>query len=81
MTWLALIFTLIGAYLTAQRSEKQRRMGFFIWLWTNAFWAFYNWDAGQTAMMWQFLAFGCFSGLGLYNNKNGDPVPFEKDPS
>jgi len=80
MTWIALIFTLIGAWLTAQSGEKQRRMGFFIWIWTNAFWAIYNYGL-NTPLMWQFIAFGGFSILGFLNNKNGDPEPFnEKAP-
>ena len=78
MSWIALVFALIGAYLVTQESRKARLVAFCIWTCTNAYWTFYNFFGHDWALGIQFAAFFILALLGIRNNWKDIPKNISK---
>ena len=47
--WPAMVATVAGAWLTASRSARRRKIGFWVFLTSNVLWAIWGWVAGAPA--------------------------------
>jgi len=68
MAYFTVFTALAGAFLTAQKTNRMRRHGFIVWIYTNGFWIWYNW--GDWAMVAQFSLFFFLCFLGIWNNQD-----------
>jgi hypothetical protein len=51
LQWPAMAVTLAASWLVASRSERRRRWGFWVFLFSNLLWAGWGWQAGAWALI------------------------------
>lgn len=78
LQWPAMLVTVAAAYLVASRSARQRRLGFWAFLLSNALWIAWGWSAGAAAIIVLQLALATLNIRGAYKNTT-DAEPAEAE--
>jgi len=69
LQWISLGLAVIGACLTALKTNRQRKFGFICFLLSNMGWFAAGYKVESTPLMLQSVIFSVFSSLGLWNNR------------
>ncbi|PRC92453.1 hypothetical protein [Solimicrobium silvestre] len=71
LPWIAMVATLIAAWLVASQSKRKRSLGFWCFILSNALWVLWGWHDGAYALIG--LQIGLFF-LNLRAVRKNEPV-------
>ena len=66
--WLAMIVTIAAAWLIGSRTERKRRIGFWLFLVSNVLWITWGWHARAYALVVLQIALAIMNIRGAYKN-------------
>jgi hypothetical protein len=68
LQWPAMVVTVLAAWLVASHSKRRRRVGFWVFLASNALWIAWGWHDQAYALIVLQLALGAMNVRGAFKN-------------
>jgi hypothetical protein len=68
LQWPAMVVTVLGAWLVASQSKRRRRVGFWVFLFSNLLWIGWGWHDHAYALVVLQLALGAMNLRGAFKN-------------
>ena len=68
LQWPAMVVTVLGAWLVASQSKRRRRVGFWVFLFSNLLWIAWGWHDHAYALVVLQLALGAMNLRGAFKN-------------
>lgn len=68
LQWLAMLVTIAAAWLIGSRSERKRKIGFWLFLVSNVLWITWGWYARAYALVVLQIALAIMNIRGAYKN-------------
>lgn len=70
LQWPAMAVTVIAAWLIASQSKRRRVAGFWLFLFSNAIWMVWGWNAGAHALVVMQIALAALNIRGAFKNES-----------
>jgi len=68
--WLAMLVTILAAWLIASQSKRRRKLGFWLFLVSNALWVTWGWYDHAYALVVLQVALALLNIRGAYKNES-----------
>ena len=68
LQWLAMVVTIVAAWLIASQSKRKRQTGFWLFLLSNALWMIWGWYDRAYALVVLQIALALLNIRGAYKN-------------
>ena len=69
LQWLAMVVTVIAAWLIASQAKRKRVVGFWLFLLSNVLWLIWGWHDGAYALVVLQIALAILNFRGVYKNE------------
>ena len=70
--WPAMLVTIVASWLVASQSKRRRKIGFWIFLLSNAMWIAWGWSAAAYALIVLQVALAVMNTRGASKNETAD---------
>ena len=70
--WPAMLVTIVASWLVASQSKRRRKIGFWIFLLSNAMWIAWGWSAAAYALIALQVALAVMNIRGASKNETAD---------
>jgi hypothetical protein len=68
LQWPAMVVTVLASWLVASRSQRRRKIGFWVFLASNVLWAVWGWHTRAYALIVLQVLLAVMNARGVYKN-------------
>lgn len=68
LQWPAMVVTVLASWLVASRSQRRRKVGFWVFLASNVLWAVWGWHTRGYALIVLQVLLAVMNARGVYKN-------------